>query len=539
MPRLSAVIWAQAVSWPCPCGLVPVTTSARPAVVIRTVAASQPPLCSRTPAATFEGERPPDSVKFPIPMPSSTVSPAARRRACSARRPVVVDELEGATHAGLVVPGVVLDARGHRARLGERRVEVAQPQLRRVHLQGAGEVVEDPLVGVRRLGAPGAAVGVGGREVGEDALAREVVGPEVVEPAVGERAEDGDARGQQLQVGAHVRDEADPHAEDLPLARGADRHVLDLPTPVRGRDVVLRAGLGPLHRPLEPPRQDQRQGLLGVDVELRAEAAADVRGDDAQLGVGDAADRGEDVAHEVRHLRRGVEGEAAADGIGRDDDRAGLHRRGDHALLHVAALDDHVGLGERRVDVADGERPGVAVVRAELLVHERGTGRERGLQVDRGGQLVVVHDHQLGGVPRRRRVARDDDRHGVPDVVDLGVGQRPVVGHEDVLGDRPPGGDAGDEVVGEVRAGEDGDDARVLPRRGRVDGGDPGVRDGAAHQGEVHRAERGDVVGPGAAAGEQRRVLATREALADVRGALGGRGGVGHGRCSRRRAVVE
>jgi hypothetical protein len=57
---------------------------------------------------------------------------------------------------------------------------------------------------------------------------------------------------------------------------------------VRRGLVVLAARLGPLDRPAELAGDDQREDLLGVDVELGAEAAADVRGDDAQLVLGDA-----------------------------------------------------------------------------------------------------------------------------------------------------------------------------------------------------------------------------------------------------------
>jgi hypothetical protein len=64
---------------------VPVTTSTLPLVVMRTVACSQPPDCSRTPAATFDGDSPPDSVKLPNPIPICTGSEEERRRACSAR----------------------------------------------------------------------------------------------------------------------------------------------------------------------------------------------------------------------------------------------------------------------------------------------------------------------------------------------------------------------------------------------------------------------------------------------------------------------
>jgi hypothetical protein len=42
-PSSSATIWLHAVTWPCPCGLVPVTTSTLPVGSTRTAADSQPP----------------------------------------------------------------------------------------------------------------------------------------------------------------------------------------------------------------------------------------------------------------------------------------------------------------------------------------------------------------------------------------------------------------------------------------------------------------------------------------------------------------
>ena len=81
-------------------------------------------------------------------------------------------------------------------------------------------------------------------------------------------------------------------------------------------------------RPREPRGLRQRE-LLGVDVDLRAEAAADVGRDHAHLRLGDAADRRDERAHEVRHLRRGVERELAAgrDPVGDDGARLDRHRR--------------------------------------------------------------------------------------------------------------------------------------------------------------------------------------------------------------------
>ena len=42
-PSRSATIWLNAVSWPWPCALAPVTTSTLPVGSIRTLACSQPP----------------------------------------------------------------------------------------------------------------------------------------------------------------------------------------------------------------------------------------------------------------------------------------------------------------------------------------------------------------------------------------------------------------------------------------------------------------------------------------------------------------
>ena len=42
-PSWSATIWLNPVSWPCPCGEMPVITSTLPVASIRMPAASQPP----------------------------------------------------------------------------------------------------------------------------------------------------------------------------------------------------------------------------------------------------------------------------------------------------------------------------------------------------------------------------------------------------------------------------------------------------------------------------------------------------------------
>src|SRR5579859_43419 len=84
-PSWSATIWLHEVSCPCPCGLVPVTTSTLPVGRTRTVAASQPPPAYRICPSTRDGAQPHASMYVDTPMPSWTWSPVPRRAACSLR----------------------------------------------------------------------------------------------------------------------------------------------------------------------------------------------------------------------------------------------------------------------------------------------------------------------------------------------------------------------------------------------------------------------------------------------------------------------
>ncbi len=85
MPMMSLAIWLHAVSCPWPCGEVPVTSSTLPVGFTRIVQCSQPPAAYLRAPSVRDGARPHISVNVEMPMPSWTVSPAARRAACSAR----------------------------------------------------------------------------------------------------------------------------------------------------------------------------------------------------------------------------------------------------------------------------------------------------------------------------------------------------------------------------------------------------------------------------------------------------------------------
>ncbi len=170
---------------------------------------------------------------------------------------VVADQLQRLLGGHLVVAAVVLEAGDRRERELLRLDPVLAAQLQRVHAQFERELVHDPLDGERGLGPAGAAVGVGGHLVGEDPVALEAVGRELVDRREHERAQRRHARGDQPQVGAHVGQQPHLEALDVALAVGGDVDVLDLVAPVVRGHQRLAAGLGPLDRLAEPAGDQQ------------------------------------------------------------------------------------------------------------------------------------------------------------------------------------------------------------------------------------------------------------------------------------------
>ena len=452
-------------------------------------------------------------------MPRCFVPAAPRRLRLLGADGFVVGELQGLLRRPLVVARVVGEP-GHR---GVRELVgldvVAPPDLGRIDADLRGELVHRALDGEGRLWSTGAAVGVGRRHGGEDRRAREHVGGHVVDAAVEERAEQRDARRDQLEVGAHVGQEVDPDAEELAVGVGRQLDVLDLAAPVDGALRVLGALLDPSHRPAVLLGQRQHEQLVGVDVELRTEPAADRRRDHPHLLLGEAERDRRHHLEDVWDLGGGVERDVAAERLGHRRTGAGLHRHRDQALLHVALLHHVRRVGEGPIDrvVVEVELPRVGDVRAEVVVDDRGVG-EGVLEVGDRRQRVVLDLDGLERVACRGGRLGDHHRHAVADVADL-VDRERVVGRVlHVLGDRPGAGHRAGPRVHEVGAGVGGDDAGQRQGGLHVDRGDAGVGVGAAQDRHVQRARDVEVVGEAGLAGEQGRVLPAPHPGADDRG---------------------
>ena len=232
---------------------------------------------------------------------------------------------------------------------------------------------------------------------------------------------------------------------------------------VRHRLVEVRPPLGPLHRPVELAREQAERDELRVRRDLVAEAAADVLRDHAQL-VGadphggrhhDHREPGELVVRGDRPLARAA--------VVLDERAVGLERRRVEAVeVELGDLDDVVGLGERRVDVAPLPDAGVGHVPAALLVEHGRAVLERHARVDDDVERVVVDHHELGRVARELARLGDDGDDRLADVAHLADRERVVLD--------APAGLRGDL---EERVGEDRD---LVARQRAVDAGQSRAR---------------------------------------------------------------
>ena len=258
-----------------------------------------------------------------------------------------------------------------------------------------------------------------------------------------------------------VGDVPGPQAEDRAVVPQGDLQLVDLLPGVGDGQEVLVAVLDPLHRPADPAGGEGHQEVLGVEVGLDPEAAADVGRDDPDRARRDGEHPRQDGAHRVRPLGGGPDRHLAGDGVAVPDHAAGLHRDAGVAL-HVQPLaDDPIRAGEGGLDVAalvDHRRR--HVVGGVLVQHGR-AGLDGGVGVDHRLKGLVVDLDELEGVLGEVPALGDDDRYALADVADGVGGQR-------VLRRRAEG----------VRGVEEGDARRVCAerRRRRTRRGRPAAR---------------------------------------------------------------
>ena len=165
------------------------------------------------------------------------------------------------------------------------------------------------------------------------------------------------------------------------------------------------------------------------------------------------------------NLGRGIYVDTTVDRVGLRDHGPGLDGVRDQTLLDEALLDHHVGLLERVIHVADFQRPEEGRVGPQVLVNQRRALLDGLLHVHDHVEGLIIHVDVFQGVLRRIAVARDHHRHRVAHVVNLVLGNRPVVGHLEVFRYLPPAGYPDRPLVRQVLAGERRHHTGLLERR--------------------------------------------------------------------------
>ena len=354
---------------------------------------------------------------------------------------------------------------------------VLQAELDGVHAQFGGEGVH---VGFHRKGGLGAAgtahrtaylfVGVDGEAVHVDVGQAVPAAHHLGAAAAGLVAEARVAAGvvHHLALARHQGAVLLDAALDPDLAARADG----------GGDGLFRLVHDDHHRLLGGQRQERADGLQagagGDSAALAAEAAADVRGDDAYAVQGQSHQVGDFGAHRERRLGVGPDREAAVLlGPGRGDAR--LQVLGVDHLRFVDFVYYHVGFRHGGLGVADVHRHVAADV-LDLDVF-RQVLRQRHVLVDGRRRLLhglfQIHHHRqrlvsdldlLEGLLDQRQAVRRHRRHRVAHVADLVLGEDvavdvgPAVAHVRRIRRRHHGAHAGD---GLGRAGVDADDLRM------------------------------------------------------------------------------
>ncbi len=325
-----------------------------------------------------------------------------------------------------------------------------------------------------------------------------------------------DAGGARInRVGADAGEVVDLPRRDGAVAGDADfgAHAM-----VAGMDVGDEA-LSTVGHELDGSAQELRERhgrhLVRIGVDLDAERAAHVLGDDADLVLFQPQVLREQVLHHVGRLRALVDGEALIAGIPVGNNSARLVGDAGVAAEPEGRLDDFVRQGEATVGIAGR----MAALEAEIVAERRvDHGRrfiECGLGIGDGRQFLVVDDNKRTRILRLRPRARHHGGHR------LALPARDIDG-DGVLGRRFDALEVGEHAdprrddSRQRGAGDDRNHARRGFRGRRIDRGDARVGVRRAHERHVRHARQRHVAHILPAPLGEARQIRPRHRAADV-----------------------
>ena len=351
-------------------------------------------------------------------------------------------------------------------------------------------------------------------------LCHDAQGRVVVPHAIGSREQTkhlatlDDARTRICGVRSDRGGDARPHRGQDSVAVGRD---LDADRLLARVDVGQK-GFAPARDELDGPaeRQRERAGrhVVLVDVDLDAEAAADVGGDDPNALLAQAEELREHGLHHVRDLGRDPHRERARGGLVVGDQASRLERHARVTARRERAHPHAPGVGEGALDVPGGESRLVEDVVAELGMDQGRAGRHRALRREHRGQRLVLHLDQRRRVVGRRPALGGDRNDRLADVAHAIDGERAhgarlhaLVVEEDAA--------IGLAQRGDGVAGQHADDPGRPARAVELDVDEPRVGVDAPNEGGVDHPRQRHVVDVTAAAGQQAGVVAAFDARSD------------------------
>ena len=407
--------------------------------------------------------------------------------------------------------------------MGKLGDEVLPAQRDRVDPELMRRLVDHPLELEGRLRPARPAIGIDRHRVGEDRLDVHVDERRAVIAGHQRAVQPGrDRRRERAEIRAHVgmRVGADRGKIVVRVQRQLDlRHVI---APVGVGHERLGARTGPFHRAVQRLGGKGAERLLGVMKDLRAEPAADIRGDHPQLVLGDAQHEGpHQQPDDMRVLARGVECRLPGPTAEIAHGHARLHRVGDEPVVDELQRGDMRGALERRVHrraVLLDKTPVVAQVRRQLVMHLRRAVLQRRLHVHDRRQLLDIDLDRLGGVARLLAGLGHHGGDRIAHMAHLALREHRVPGllHHlaEPVGDLPAAGDPADPL--EIGPGKDTQHTGHARGRRRVHEGQPPMRHVRPQEMHIGLTAQIDVVGIIPRAGQKPHVLAPLAAGADA-----------------------
>ncbi len=262
---------------------------------------------------------------------------------------------------------------------------------------------------------------------------------------------------------------------------------------------------------------------------LEAKAPAYIERDAAHARLRKPQHRGCLAANPMYDLGGRPDGHRICSSIVDADDAAALHRRGGIAVMMKAALQLVRGARKRGIDVALANGECADEVGVESFVDDRRALAQRLLRIDDGRKRIEIETDQLSRVFRRMTTLGHDDGNGLADMADLVVGEKGLLGVDElVLDQRRPFTRQRElrvrhrrQELQEIPAAQGTGDARRTARTRQIHGADARMGERASDEDRVQHVRQIEVGNELSLTGQQAMVLATRQRAADERAFVG------------------